>query len=194
MSFQEAASLIYDKNGVPITAEGRFEDVEAAGHVDWSNQIPNFSSGCHLVEVEVDMETGAVSLLRFFAAHDVGKAVNPRGVEGQIEGGVGQGLGYALFEELVQNGGAAVNPSFVDYKIPCALDMPGTETFVVEDAEPEGPLYGAKGVGEPGLVPTAAAVANAIADATGVRLHKLPMNPERVYRALSEGEEKLSEM
>lgn len=188
MSFQDAASMIYNNNGVPITAEGRFEDVEAAGHVDWSNQIPNFSTGCHLVEVEVDMETGAVSLLRFFAAHDVGKAVNLRGVEGQIEGGVGQGLGYALFEELVQDEGAAVNPSFVDYKIPCALDMPGMETLVVEDAEPGAPLYGAKGVGEPGLVPTAAAVANAIADATGVRLHELPMNPERLYRALMEAE------
>jgi CO/xanthine dehydrogenase Mo-binding subunit len=184
MTFQEAAAMLYEKNGVPITAEGRFEDAEAAGHIDWSNQIPVYSSGCHLVEVEVDIETGAVNVLRFFAAHDVGRAVNVRAVEGQIEGSVGQGIGYALFEELAQDGGLAVNPSFVDYKIPCALDVPIPKTFVVEDDESEEPLYGAKGVGEPGLVPTAAAIANAITDAVGIRLHKLPMNPERVYRAL----------
>ena len=111
--------------------------------------------------------------------------MNRRSVEGQIEGSIAQGVGFALFEELAQDGGSAVNPSFIDYKIPCALDMPVPDTFVVEVDDPEGrPLYGAKGVGEPGLVPTAAAVANAIADATGIRLHELPMNPERVYEAL----------
>ncbi|MFQ5914904.1 MAG: xanthine dehydrogenase family protein molybdopterin-binding subunit [Nitrospinota bacterium] len=186
MTFREAASLIYDKRGAPVTAEGRFEDAVAAGHVDWSNQIPNYSTGCHLVEVEVDEETGKVEILRFFAAHDVGRAVNRRGAEGQVEGAVGQGIGYALFEELAQDRGVAVNPSFIDYKIPCALDVPVPDTFLVEDADSQGPLYGAKGVGEPGLVPTAAAVANAIADATGVRLYELPMNPERVYKALKE--------
>ncbi len=189
MTFADAASLLYDKKGVPITIEGRFEDVEAAGHVDWSNQIPTYSTGCHLVEVRVDTETGNVEILRFLAAHDVGRAVNHRSVEGQIEGSIAQGLGFALFEELAQDGGSSVNPSFIDYKIPCALDMPIPNTFVVENEDAEGrPLYGAKGVGEPGLVPTAAAVANAIADATGVRLHELPMNPERVYEALSKTE------
>ena len=186
MTFQEAASLIYNKRGAPITAEGRFEDAVASGPVDWNNQIPNFTSGCHLVEVEVDVETGRVDILRFFAAHDVGRAVNRGGAEGQVEGSIGQGIGYALFEELAQDGGIAVNPSFMDYKIPCALDMPVPETFLVEDPVQEGPLYGARGVGEPGLVPTAAAVANAIADATGVRLRELPMSPERVHKALAE--------
>lgn len=185
MTFADAASILYDKKGSPITIEGRFEDVVAAGHVDWSNQIPTYSTGCHLVEVEVDTETGNVDILRFLAAHDVGRAMNRRSVEGQIEGSIAQGVGFALFEELAQDGGSAVNPSFIDYKIPCALDMPVPDTFVVEVEDPEGrPLYGAKGVGEPGLVPTAAAVANAIADATGIRLRELPMNPERVYEAL----------
>ena len=122
--------------------------------------------------------------MRAVAAHDVGRAINPAIVEGQIEGGFAQGLGYALMEDLVLDGGQTVNPSFIDYKIPSVLDLPDDLIpIIVEEADPNGP-FGAKGVGEPGLVPTAPAVANAIYHALGVRIHDLPMTPEKVLAAL----------
>ncbi len=139
--------------------------------------------GAHGVEVEVDVETGAVRVLRVVAAHDVGRAINPMQVEGQIEGGVLQGLGYALYEEVLLRDGAMANANFLDYRMPGPQDLPRIEPVIVETDDPSGP-FGAKGIGEPPLVPVAAAVANAIADATGVRLRELPMTTERVWRAL----------
>ncbi len=136
-------------------------------------------------EVEVDEETGEVHLLKLTAAHDVGKAINPQGCAGQIEGALAQGLGTALFEEMRLDGGIVVNANFGDYKIPCVLDMPSLVPMVVEEPHPDGP-YGAKGVGEPGLAPTAAAIANAIYDAIGVQIRSLPFTPERVLRAIQE--------
>ena len=109
------------------------------------------------------------------AAHDVGKAINPQNVEGQIQGGVGMGLGFALMEEFIP--GKTV--SMGDYHIPTSLDMPEIIPVIVEDQEPTGP-YGAKGVGEPALIPTAPAILNAIADALGERIFRLPAHPERV--------------
>jgi xanthine dehydrogenase molybdenum-binding subunit len=108
-------------------------------------------------------------------------------VEGQIEGGVMQGLGYALFEEVALEDGKMANANFLDYRVPGPRDMPVIEPVLVETNDPFGP-FGAKGVGEPPLVPVAAAVANAVADATGVRLRELPMTPERVWRALHGGD------
>jgi 4-hydroxybenzoyl-CoA reductase alpha subunit len=139
--------------------------------------------GAHVAEVEVDRETGQVHVLQVTAAHDVGRAVNPKNVEGQIEGGFAQGLGYALFEELVRDKGRVVNPNLVDYRLPTAMDMPKLTPIIVEEPEPTGP-FGAKGVGEPGLVATAPAIANAIYNAVGVRLRELPMTSERVLAAL----------
>lgn len=134
-------------------------------------------------EVEVDLETGAVEVLRLVAAHDVGRAVNPKGCEGQIEGALTQGLGTALFEELKCEGGVLVNANLGDYKIPCALDVPRLTPGLVEVPIPDGP-WGAKGVGEPGLVPTAAAIGNAIFAATGLQMKTLPFAPEKVLEAL----------
>ncbi len=134
-------------------------------------------------EVEVDRETGKVTVLKLGAAHDMGKAINPTTCEQQIEGALVMGLGQALFEELVVEQGRPVNPSFIDYKIPCTLDIPTLEAILVEAAHQEGP-FGAKGLGEPGLAPTAAAIGNAILDAIGVRMHDLPITAEKVLRAL----------
>ncbi|MBI4525183.1 MAG: xanthine dehydrogenase family protein molybdopterin-binding subunit [Deltaproteobacteria bacterium] len=139
--------------------------------------------GVHMVEVEVDTETGHVRIVNSVAAHDVGKAINPAVVEGQIQGGFVQGVGYALMEEMILDDGKVTNPSMVDYRIPSALDVPKVIPIIVETGEPTGP-FGAKGVGECGLVGTAPAIANAIYDAVGVRIKELPLTPERVLQAL----------
>lgn len=134
-------------------------------------------------EVEVDVETGKVTVLRLTAAHDMGKAINPQTCAQQIEGALVMGLGQALFEQLIVDEGRPVNPSFIDYKIPCTLDIPQLEAILVEAAHPEGP-FGAKGLGEPGLAPTAAAIGNAILDALGIRMRDLPITAEAVLGAL----------
>lgn len=141
--------------------------------------------GAQAVEAEVDEVTGAVRVLRAWSAHDVGCAINPQMVEGQIQGGFVQGLGYALTEEMQwDESGRLTNPTLMDYKVPTALDTPiEINPIIVEHPEPSGP-FGAKGVGEPGLIGAAASIANAVAKATGKRLHRLPMTPERVLDAL----------
>ena len=141
--------------------------------------------GAQAVEAEVDEVTGAVRVLRAWSAHDVGCAINPQMVEGQIQGGFVQGLGYALTEEMQwDESGRLTNPTLMDYKVPTALDTPiEINPIIVEHPEPSGP-FGAKGVGEPGLIGTAASIANAVARATGKRLYRLPMTPERVLDAL----------
>lgn len=143
--------------------------------------------GCQFAEVEVNTETGEVRVLRIVAAHDVGRAINPTIVEGQIEGSIVQGLGYALSEDLVIDAetGSALNPTLLEYKLPMAADVPPLQVIVVESPDPNGP-YGAKGAGEPALVPVAPAIANAVRDATGARLGCLPMTAERVWQALQE--------
>lgn len=142
--------------------------------------------GAHGVTLEIDTDTGQIHVLRVAAAHDVGKAINPVTCEGQIEGGVVQGMGTTLFEEmLVGEGGDILNPSLADYKIPVAMDIPEISPMVVEQAHREGP-YGAKGVGEMTTVPIAPAIANAIYNAIGVRIKDLPINQERILKALKE--------
>jgi CO/xanthine dehydrogenase Mo-binding subunit len=135
------------------------------------------------VEVEVDVETGTVRVLRHVAAHDVGRAINPQSVAGQIQGGAVQGLGYGLMEEVVLEEGINLTTSFASYLIPSAADVPDVEALVVESGEGLGP-FGARGIGEPPIGPPAAALANAIEDATGARLTALPLTAERVARAL----------
>jgi CO/xanthine dehydrogenase Mo-binding subunit len=134
-------------------------------------------------EVEVDPDTGRVKVLRIVAAHDVGRAINPANCVYQIEGAIAQGLGLALYEDLLVEDGTTVNPSFESYKIPTAADMPSIEAILVEQAHDRGP-FGAKTVGEPALVPTAAAIGNAIADAIGVHIKDLPITPDKILEAL----------
>ncbi|MCA9664861.1 MAG: xanthine dehydrogenase family protein [Myxococcales bacterium] len=141
----------------------------------------------HVAEVLVDIETGEVKVARIVAAHDVGKAINPQQVEGQIEGGVVQGLGMALMEEVVSEGGFMKNASFTDYIIPTIVDTPTIEALVIERDDPEGP-YGARGVGEPGLIGTPPAILGAIADAIGTQVHETPANAERVWKAIKRSE------
>jgi CO/xanthine dehydrogenase Mo-binding subunit len=145
--------------------------------------FPDYTFGAHAVEVEVDTETGAVRVLRHVAAHDVGRAINPQSVAGQIQGGAVQGLGYGLMEEVVLEEGINLTTSFASYLIPGAADVPDVEAVVVESGEGLGP-FGARGIGEPPIGPPAAALASAIEDATGVRVTALPITAERVARAL----------
>ncbi len=165
------ASVFYDP---PTTM------VDKANH---GNVSAAYTWGCHGAEVEVDTETGQVTVKRIVAAHDIGKAINPMHAEGQVEGGVIQGMGYAMFEECVLKDGKMQNGFFLDYRMPGIRDIPEIETVLVETNDPEGP-FGAKGIGEAPIVPIGPAIANAIADATGVRMREFPMTPERVWRAL----------
>jgi CO/xanthine dehydrogenase Mo-binding subunit len=142
--------------------------------------------GTHIVDVEVDPETGKVDILRYTAVQDAGKAIHPSYVEGQIQGGAVQGIGWALNEEyFVNDQGHMLNSSFLDYRMPTTLDLPMVDTVIVEVANPGHP-YGVRGVGEVPIVPPMAAICNAIHNALGVRMDQLPMNPGKILEALWE--------
>jgi CO/xanthine dehydrogenase Mo-binding subunit len=157
----------YDPHTTPLDADGQGIPYETYGF------------GAQIAEVDVDLELGTTVVRRITAAHDVGRAVNPMLVEGQIHGGIAQGLGLALMEEYV----AGRTDNLHDYLIPTIGDVPPIDCRLVEDAEPTGP-YGAKGVGEPALIPTAPAILGAIRDATGVRMDRVPATPARVLEAI----------
>jgi CO/xanthine dehydrogenase Mo-binding subunit len=141
--------------------------------------------GCQGVDIEVDTETGHIEVKKVSSVFDVGQVMNPQLLEGQLEGAIVQGMGTALWEELMLKDGRVLNPSFVDYKIPTSDDMPEMVVQFVENPEATGP-YGARGVAEPAMVPTAPAIANALYDALGIRINSLPLTPEKVLRALRE--------
>jgi xanthine dehydrogenase molybdenum-binding subunit len=147
-----------------------------------------YAFGTHVAEVEVDLDTGLVKVLKITAAHDVGRVINQMGIEGQVEGGISQGLGYALMEDLQLSEGFVQNATFTDYKIVTTTDLPRLDVSFIETYDPAGP-YGAKGIGESPLIPVAAAVANAVYNATGVRIPELPMTPERVLTHLMKARE-----
>ncbi|MGO9119769.1 MAG: xanthine dehydrogenase family protein molybdopterin-binding subunit [Desulfomonilaceae bacterium] len=147
------------------------------------NLSATYSFGAHGVRVKVDEETGKVEILDYVAAHDVGRAINPLLLDGQVHGGVLMGLGYALTEQVILKKGRNMNPNFRDYKILTAKDAISLTPVVIETVDEDGP-YGAKGIGEPGCVPTAPAIANAIYDAIGVRIKDLPITPERILAAI----------
>ena len=146
---------------------------------------PDYAYGAHAVEVAVDVETGEVEVLKSVAAHDVGQCINPAAVEGQIQGGAQNGQGYALSEEMLYEEGRLITPSFSEYLMPTAMDMPKVECIILESRSGVGP-YGAKGIGEPAMTPVAPAIANAVADAIGVRVFELPITPERIVKALQQ--------
>jgi len=163
-----------------LMGEGTFDPPTTPLDADGQG-IPyaTYAFAAQIAIVEVDTELGTVKVLRMVAAHDVGKAINPTLVEGQIEGGIAQGLGLALMEEYLP--GRTEN--LHDYLIPTVGDVPEIECILIEDREPLGPS-GAKGVGEPGLVPTAPAILGAIHHATGVRVHRVPVLPHRLREAI----------
>lgn len=169
-----------DALGYVLTAEATFDPPTQP--LDENGQgIPYavFGFGAHLAEIEVDSELGTVRVLKITAAHDVGRAINPTLIEGQIEGGAAQGLGHALMEEFFPGKGENLH----DYLIPSAGDMPPVDSILIEDPSPIGP-FGAKGIGEQAVIPTAPAILNAIHDAIGVRIHRIPATPDRIRAAI----------
>jgi xanthine dehydrogenase molybdenum-binding subunit len=138
-----------------------------------------------MVDLEVDPDTGKVAILRYTAFQDVGKAIHPSYAEGQIQGAVAQGIGWALHEEyFINDQGHMVNASYLDYRMPTCLDLPMIDTVLVEVANPTHP-FGVRGVGEVCIVPPMAAISNALYNAIGVRLNSLPMNPGVILKALA---------
>jgi len=186
ISFQTLARECHSR-GVQIveTAWHNNTTQDADPETSQGDIFSTYAYATQMVEVEVDTDTGKVQVLRILAAHDVGRAINPLNVEAQVEGGAAMGLGYALTEEVKQEAGFVETRSLGEYLIPTSLDVPPVETLIIEEASPDGP-YGAKGVGEPALVPTAPAILNAIADALDIRVTDLPANPEKLHRLIKE--------
>lgn len=178
----ELSALPCDDRGDVASATGYFNPPTVPLDADGQG-VPYATYGfaAQIAEVEVDTQLGRVRVLHIHAAHDVGRAINPTQVEGQVHGGIAQGLGLALMEEYLPG----QTDNLHDYLIPTVGDMPAITTHLIEDAEPLGP-YGAKGVGEPALVPTAPAIVNAIGHACGVHLDQVPVTPDRLLRAISE--------
>ncbi len=169
-----------DAYGYVITAEATFDPPTSPLNADGQGTpYAVFGFGAHMAEIEVDTELGTIRVLRVTAAHDVGRAINPTLIEGQVEGGVAQGLGMALMEEFFPGKGENLH----DYLIPSAGDIPPVETILIEDPSPVGP-FGAKGIGEQAVIPTAPAILNALHDAAGIRLRKTPATPDRVRAAI----------
>jgi len=188
LSFEELVGLsLYVHHG-PLIGQGSWIAAkpweEKIGEGYGEAPYGTFMYGAHVAEVEVDPSTGKIAILNYTACHDVGRALNPVGIEGQIEGGVAQGIGYALYEEMVLEDGRLVNPNFTDYRVPTALDIPRVAYQIDEEPDPTGP-YGAKGIGEPPIIPPAAAIANAIRDAIGVRITSTPIKHEDLYFKLN---------
>jgi 4-hydroxybenzoyl-CoA reductase subunit alpha len=187
LTFREAARMAYLAKG-SIVGTGKYKPHELGGKYKGAavGTSPAYGCSAQVAEVTVDMETGQVTVDRITDAHDCGKAINVTSVEGQMEGSVSMGLGEALFEEVkFDSTGRVVNADLAEYKIPTMLDMPEVKTIIVESNEPNGP-FGAKEVGEGAIMPTIPAILNAVYDAVGVRIHELPLTPERVYSAIQE--------
>jgi CO/xanthine dehydrogenase Mo-binding subunit len=171
-SFKDLAGQL-NRTGGPVSSQVSVDPKGAGGA---------FST--HIADVEVDPDTGKVTVLRFTAVQDAGKAIHPSYVEGQMQGGAVQGIGWALNEEyFMSDQGSMVNSSFLDYRMPTSLDLPMIDTVIVEVANPGHP-FGVRGVGEVPIVPPMAAIANAISDAIGTRMEHLPMSPGAILEAL----------
>lgn len=173
------------REGMTFRAEGCFDPDTTALDSDSGQGVPYgaYAFATQGALVRVDRGTGQVQVLRVVAAHDVGKAVNPNTIEAQVQGGVTMGVGYGIMEKVIREHGTIQNPGFHGYLIPTTLDIPDIETIIVEDPEPTGP-YGAKGLGEPVLIPTAPAIRNAVSRATGCEFFELPLTPEKVWEVM----------
>jgi 4-hydroxybenzoyl-CoA reductase alpha subunit len=179
-----ARARLFRHNGAPIVASGSFDaDSVLPDSTRFGNESGAYNYGAQAAYVAVDPETGQVKVLQYVIASDCGTVIYPIGAEGQVEGGFAQGIGYALTEGLQFDEGRPVNPNFSDYRIPSMRDMPPLTHGFADSYEPTGP-FGAKGLGELNMDPTAAVISNAIFDAVGVRIKNLPITPEKVLRAL----------
>jgi CO/xanthine dehydrogenase Mo-binding subunit len=174
------------KGGDELVGVGSFyhrTDNSQYNGVNTTNYAPAYSFSTGAAHLTVDEETGVLDIDEFVFAHDCGRALNRRAVEGQLEGSIGMGLGYAVYEHAVTKEGKILNPNFRDYRLPTALDMPKMRTFYDFTPDAEGPL-GAKEAGEGSAAPVAPAIANAVNMATGVYFTELPLDPEHIWRAL----------
>jgi len=190
MAYAEIGAASFYKKKKPLVAHGYYngpEDVspEFDPATYRGYPAPAMVFGTHLAEVEVDPATGKVEVLNFTAAHDLGRAINPLLVEGQIEGGAVQGIGWSLMEDLQFENGEIVNPNFHDYKMLTIKDIPKFSPLLIETIDPDGP-FGAKGIGECAMVATAPAIINAIYDAVGVRIKELPATSEKIFKGLKD--------
>jgi CO/xanthine dehydrogenase Mo-binding subunit len=184
MPLSEAVHIAKSRGVVPVGSASFGTDTTGLDPVDGSGRPwQAYVFGCQVAEVEVDTLTGEVQVLGIWAVHDVGRAVNPRGVEGQIEGGIVQALGQGLMEDYQTVNGRATTPNLAKYILPTSLDVPHVTSVILEDPDPIGPL-GVKGIGEPAMIPTVPAVMNAIYDAVGVRITSLPATPEKVLEGI----------
>jgi len=189
ISLSEAIGKLREK-GIAPAGEGTFNPETSPLDPKTGQGSPygTYAFAAQAALVSVDTDTGEVEVIELVASHDVGKAVNPRSVIAQVEGGVSMGIGYGLMEEVTVKEGVIRNPRFSEYFIPTALDLPEVTSLVVESEEPTGP-FGAKGVGEPALLPTAPAILNAIAAATGTRPKEIPVTSERLWELLKRDRE-----
>lgn len=193
ISMEEAVRLAKSRGLVPVGSASFGTDTTGLDPVDGAGKPwQAYVFGCQVAEVEVDTVTGEVQVLGVWAAHDVGRAVNPKGVEGQIEGGIVQALGQGLMEDYKLENGHTSTSGFAKYILPTSLDVPRVNSIIVEDPDPIGPL-GVKGIGEPAMVPTIPAIMNAIYDAVGVRITALPATPEKVLMAIRDKERRENE-
>jgi 4-hydroxybenzoyl-CoA reductase subunit alpha len=191
MSFSEAVKrCLYSKQGQHIIGRGNYNpDTVVVNQVTYEgHSTPTYAFGTQIAQVEVDRKTGQVQVLRMSGAHDCGIAINPMHAEGQLEGATAGGLGQTFYENLLTESGLVMNPSFLEYKIPTALDVPEIRTELVEDPDPEGP-FGAKGMSEGCQIAPAPAIANAIYHAVGVRVKELPVTSEKILEGLKAREE-----
>jgi CO/xanthine dehydrogenase Mo-binding subunit len=184
IAIKEAVQIAKNNGVVPVGSASFGTDTTGLDPVDGSGRPwQAYVFGAQVAEVEVDTVTGEVQVLGIWAAHDVGRAVNPQGVEGQIEGGIVQALGQGLMEDFKLDQGRTSTSGFAKYILPTSLDVPQITSIILEDPDPIGPL-GVKGIGEPAMVPTIPAVMNAIYDAVGIRITDLPATPEKVLSAI----------
>jgi 4-hydroxybenzoyl-CoA reductase subunit alpha len=187
LTFREASRIAYLAKGT-IVGTGKYKPPPLGGAFKGAavGTSPAYGCSAQVVEVEVDLETGKIVIDKMTDAHDCGRAINRTSVEGQMEGSLAMGMGEALFEEVkFDDRGRVINCDLAEYKIVTALDMPPVKTIIVESDEPNGP-FGAKEVGEGAIMPTIPAILNAVYDATGVRIHELPLTSERLHAALKD--------
>lgn len=188
LSYWELAKKVKEERGDSLQAEASFfphTDKPDPKTGQGEKLYVAYTFVTQVVDVEVDIDTGIVQVLKVYTTADIGKAINPQNVEGQIEGGTVQGIGMALMEEQVIKEGITLNPDLTGYLIPTSMDTPHFTTRLVENEDSEGP-FGAKGIGEPATIATAPVIANAIYDAIGIRIFDLPITPEKILKALKE--------
>jgi CO/xanthine dehydrogenase Mo-binding subunit len=194
LSWDEAIEILVAKRGA-VNVSGKYISPKLGGDFKGAGAglSPSYSFGSCIAEVKVDIETGHVKILNVWGAHDCGRALNPLAVEGQLEGSWHMGIGQTISEEMVYYNGLLVNNNFLDYKIPTSLDTPNIHTNIIETMDPEGP-FGAKETGEGAIHPVLPAIANAVYDAVGIRITKLPIKADEVLRLLKEKDKSKKEV